>query len=220
MIDQGKALANRKAREEKKKAHLQAMFIRHCERLRADAGSDALTLARAQHDALDAVITQDHASRLDRDEIRCRKGCDHCCKGPVEVTTHEAALLLDAAARAGIVLDRALIARQSQYDIGTWRSQPSTDRACIFLAADGTCKVYAARPNACRKHFVSSEPALCDADTHPADAVSRWMIWEAEVMQAAAVEVYGTSLLPHALASALQASADAEAPETQVRSNA
>ena len=193
----------RKARNERKDAYLRAMFDRHAERLRAAAGQDALAVAREAHVAVDGMLERDRKAAPASADIRCRKGCDHCCRGPVEIWPQEAALLLDAARRAGIELDRTRLERQSRYPMDDWRQQPAADRACVFLGADGACRVYESRPNACRKLLVLTDPALCDADKHPLTSVGRWFSWEAEILETAALEVFGAVLMPRALLSAL-----------------
>jgi Fe-S-cluster containining protein len=114
-------------------------------------------------------------------------------------------LLIKAACEAGIVLDTARLERQSRESIETWRQQqPAADRACIFLGEDGACRVYASRPNACRKLLVTSDPALCDAENRALDKVERWFSWEAEVMETAALDTFGRGLMAGALLAELK----------------
>jgi uncharacterized protein len=199
MTDPAKAAASRKAREEKKAAYLRGIFDRHAAAFRAAQGEDALSVARTVHAEMDGVLGRDRAKSAESGDITCRKGCSHCCHGPVEIWPHEAALLVAFAREAGIEIDRARLERQSRCVAGTWRQQPQADRACGFLGDDGACRVYAARPNACRKLFVLTDPELCDAQKHPPDAVGRWVSWEAELMESAALEVFGAALMPRAL---------------------
>ena len=208
MDDELKAAANKKAREEKKQALLQDMHARYVEELHVVGNEPAPTVAQRVHAALDGVLERDRSKDRTSRAIRCGKGCDHCCKVPVEVFPHEAALLARAAREAGIELDVALLMRQSRFDIDTWRTQPAHDKACVFLDNEGACKAYASRPNACRKLFVLTEPELCDEEQHGADRVGRWISWEAEILGSAALEVFGAELMPNALLAALRAQAD------------
>jgi Fe-S-cluster containining protein len=203
MIDDVKAAANRKAREERKKAHLRGIMDRYTERFRAAGNRDAPAVAREVHVAIDAVLERDRKKDASSSGIRCGKGCSHCCHGPVEIWPHEAALLVEIARGAGKELDRARLERQGRYTADTWRRQPAADRACVFLGADGACTVYAFRPNACRKLLVVTDPALCDAEQHPPDGIGRWFSWEAEVMESAALEIFGAALMPRLLQAAL-----------------
>jgi Fe-S-cluster containining protein len=205
MTDELRAAANRKAREEKKQALLRAMLVRYVADFRGFQSADPHSVAPRVHDAMDAVLRRDRSKDRSSREIKCGKGCDHCCKVPVEVFPQEAALLIAAARQAGIRLDTDRLHRQSRHVIESWREQNPADRACVFLGSDGACRVYESRPNACRKLLVVTEPALCDASKHAADCVGRWISWEAEILGAAALEEFGAALMPKALLAALQA---------------
>jgi Fe-S-cluster containining protein len=109
-----------------------------------------------------------------------------------------------AARDAGIELDRARLERQGRQSIDTWRQQPGTDTACVFLGGDGACKVYASRPSACRKLLAVSDPALCDARNNSLDRVERWFSWESEMLETAALEVFGRGLMPRLLLAELK----------------
>lgn len=203
MIDSSKATANKAAREERKKAYLRALMERHVERFRAAESRDAVQLARDVHAAIEEVLERDRRRDAASGAIRCARGCSHCCHGPVEIWPHEAHLLVQAAREAGIEPDCARLERQSRATVDTWREQPAADTACVFLAADGACRVYASRPNACRKLLVTSEPDLCDAANNTLDRVERWWSWEAEILETAAQEVFGRDLMPRLLLGAL-----------------
>jgi Fe-S-cluster containining protein len=209
MIDSRKAEANRKAREERKAAHLRALFDRYAALFREAADRDAVSVARDAHAAVDGLLARDRSRSADSGYIKCRKGCSHCCHGPVEIWPQEAALLVEAARAAGIELDQARLERQSRQTLGTWRQQPAADTACVFLGGDGACRVYESRPNACRKLLVVTDPALCDAKNQRLESVGRWFSWEAEMMESAAVEVFGVDLMPRQLLAALRAKSSA-----------
>ncbi len=204
MTDDSRAAANRKARDEKKSAQLRAIFDRYTEQFRAAGNQDALSVARGAHSAIDGVLQRDRKKGAGSGDIQCRKGCAYCCHGPVEIWPHEAALLVEAAREASVEMDRARLERQSRHTPETWRQQPAADRACVFLGGDGACKVYESRPNACRKLLVVTDPALCDAEKHPPDSVGRWFSWEAEILESAALEVFGGALMPRLLLAALK----------------
>ena len=199
MTDSLKATANKNAREVKKTAHLRGIMDRYTEQFRAVGNRDAPSVAREVHIAIDNVLERDRKKSATSGDIKCRKGCDHCCHGPVEIWPHEAALLVEIASETGVELDKARLERQSQYTMDTWRQQPAADTACGFLGDDGACKVYESRPNACRKLLVVTDPALCDAGKHPPDSVGRWFSWEAEILESAALEVFSAALMPQSL---------------------
>ena len=191
------------SRTDLKAAHLREMYDRYMAEFRAAGSEDALAVARRVHGAMNEVLERDRKARPDSADIVCRKGCAHCCHGPVEIWPQEAALLVEAARKAGIELDPARLERQGRYDADDWRSQPAADKACVFLGADGACRIYESRPNACRKLLVTTDPALCDGDKHPLTSVGRWFSWEAEMMECAALEVLGRVLMPRALLAVL-----------------
>ena len=203
MTDTFNAAANKMARDERKKAHLRAIMDRYTAQFRAVGNQDAPSVAREVHMAIDNVLERDRKKSAASGDIQCRKGCSHCCHGPVEIWPQEAALLVEIAREAGMEIDQARLERQSQYTMDTWRQQPAADTACVFLGDDGACTVYEFRPNACRKLLVVTEPALCDAEKHPPDSVGRWCSWEAEILESAALEVFGAALMPQSLRAVL-----------------
>ncbi len=203
MTDDSRAAVNRAARDKKKEAYLRAIYDRYTEQFRAAGDRDAPSLARKTHIAMDTVLEGDRAKDAGSDGIRCGKGCSHCCHEAVEIWPHEAALLVEVAREAGRVLDMAHLERQGRYTVDTWRQQPAADKACVFLGDDGACTVYESRPNACRKLLVVTDPALCDAEHSKPDSVGRWFSWEAELMESAALEVFGAALMPGSLLAAL-----------------
>jgi Fe-S-cluster containining protein len=203
MTDSLKAAANRKARDERKEAHLRAIFDRNAQHFRAAGNHDAPAVAREAHVAIDRLVERDRKKDASSADIKCRKGCVHCCREPVEIWPHEAALLVDAAREAGLELDKARLERQGHYTIDTWRQQPAADTACVFLGEDRACRAYEFRPNACRKLLVVTDPERCDAGKHPPEEVGRWFSWEAEILESAALEVFGAGLMPQLLLSEL-----------------
>ena len=203
MSDDTRSIANQQARDQKKEAYLRAIHNRYAEQFRMTADQDAISVARATHAAMDVVLERDRRKDADRSGIRCGKGCSHCCHEPVEIWAHEAALLVAIARAAGMTLDRTRLERQSRYSAENWRQQPAQDRACGFLGADGACTVYEFRPNVCRKLLVVTDPALCDTSNGQPDSVGRWFSWEAELMESAALEMFGASVMPKALLAAL-----------------
>lgn len=203
MTDDLKSAANRAARNEKKEAYLRAIYDRYTAEFRAAGGQDASSLASKTHIAMNVVLKSDRVKIPGSENIQCSKGCSHCCREAVEIWPQEAALLAAIVRETGMMLDMARLERQSAYSVDTWRQQPMADKACLFLGGDGACTVYESRPNACRKLLVVTDPALCDAEKSKPDSVGRWFSWEAELMESAALEVFGAALMPGALLAAL-----------------
>jgi hypothetical protein len=188
----------------KKAAWLRTVYERNLAQCRAADTADAQSLALEAHAAMDAQLQQDSASIPEGKQIRCGKGCSHCCHGPVEIWPQEAALLAQFVRDAGLKPDLARLERQSHYTVETWREQAAADHACVFLDTEGACSVYAARPNTCRKLLVMSDPACCDVRQGRTDQIDRWFSWEAEMMEVAALEVFGMAPLPRLMLQALQ----------------
>lgn len=200
MTDKFDAAANRQARDAQKTAHLRRIYDGHLARCRAVARqADMPAVARDLHQVMDDVLARDRGRDPASGDIQCGRGCSHCCHGPVEIGPHEAALLVRGARETGVPLNRPLLERQSRYTAATWRQQPPADRACVFLGSNGACTVYAHRPGACRKLLVVTDPAFCNALPAKSGRVGQWISWEAEMMASAALEVFGSAILPGAL---------------------
>lgn len=118
------------------------------------------------------------AARLERIPVRCQRACAHCCRdNPRGSTGIELLRLLDAVralpdgeallaraeARAARYAER--LARLGSEDAAIAETKLARD-ACMFLGADGACRVYDARPVACRMFFAITEPDWC-AQEHP-----------------------------------------------------
>lgn len=205
MTDDSKAVANKNARDEKKEAYLRAIYDRYTAEFRATGHQDAPAIAGSIHIAMDDLLQRDRAKSTGSENIQCGKGCNHCCREAVEIWPQEAVLLAGVVHDTGMTLDMTRLERQSAYTVDTWRQQPMADKACAFLGSDGACTVYESRPNACRKLLVVTDPALCDAEKSKPDSVGRWFSWEAELMESAALEVFGAALMPESLLAALNA---------------
>lgn len=116
---------------------------------------------RVLYDELDAAM----AERTSVVPLSCRPGCSECCHLAPDITSAEAAQILDRVeqerGRDGL---RAIYAR-CQADMK--RANPGTPEwhlaglGCAFLE-DNLCTVYSHRPLSCRVHAVASPPELCD----------------------------------------------------------
>ncbi len=94
--------------------------------------------------------------------VTCHKGCSACCHLEVEITADDAAVLAQAV-NNGVHIDRMQLAERAKrvkHD-ALWARPINPDNRCLFLGADGACRVYESRPAACRKLSVVSDPELC-----------------------------------------------------------
>ncbi len=87
-------------------------------------------------------VSRQHVSKF----ATCSKGCSHCCRMDVQLTTFEAEYIVVA---TGIPHAPATPLSTGHRD------------ACPFLSNAGTCSIYAVRPLFCRTYHVLSEPDLC-----------------------------------------------------------
>lgn len=97
--------------------------------------------------------------------VSCRKGCAGCCSYEVEITGDEAALLRDAViAGVEIDLDRLGVQAAREPKDPVWQRFGDPDNRCVFLGADGACRVYESRPAICRKHLVTTPASACTTE--------------------------------------------------------
>lgn len=144
-------------------------------------------IAAGAHDQCDRAIVE-LMKRPRADEVKCSRGCSACCYLHVDITEQEAKLLHHAAHEAGLAIDGERLEKQANAD--TWEALPHADRACVFLAADGTCGVYEHRPSSCRKYFVLSDPEHCDTVKFPGHKVLHFVSADAEISHSAALGVF------------------------------
>src|SRR4029434_3082585 len=106
MTDNARTVANKQARDERKRAYLVAMMGRYTAEFLAAGNQDAPAVARSTHATIDNVLERDRKRSPASGAINCHRGCNHCCHGPVEISPHEAALLVHVARDTGITMDR------------------------------------------------------------------------------------------------------------------
>ena len=112
-----------------------------------------------------------------RAQVACRAGCGHCCQVSVDVQAHEvffaaefiqvnfspealAEVITKTAAR------RVALAAATATKTGTDKGGRDRFMQACALLRDGSCSIYAGRPEACRVHH-ASDASVCAA--HIAD---------------------------------------------------
>lgn len=143
--------------------------------LKVRAPAQMMTALRWGMDELDSTYAG--TSARVRATVACRDGCDFCCHVPVDVQAHEVffaadhiqvhfspAALTDAISRLGE--HRARIAALPA-------GARDTSRQTCALLREGSCSIYAGRPEACRCHH-TNDAAVCAAHMNdPAVKLSR-----------------------------------------------
>src|SRR5687768_9442172 len=97
------------------------------------------------------------APEENKKEIKCKTGCTACCFIDVDLSADEAAAIVEYCNENGIEIDKEYLEKQA----AVGRKKYSELSRCVFLK-DDFCSVYPVRPVACRKHWVKTDPSLCD----------------------------------------------------------
>lgn len=119
-------------------------------------------------DELDRTLAESPAGV--RASVACRAGCDSCCHVPVDVQAHEVLFAADHILTQfppGQI--EPIIARLAAHRARVAAFAPGerdTSRQPCALLRDGSCSIYAGRPQPCRVHH-TSDAAVCVA--HLAD---------------------------------------------------
>ncbi|MCX6936724.1 MAG: YkgJ family cysteine cluster protein [Verrucomicrobia bacterium] len=107
-----------------------------------------------------------------RAQVACRAGCGHCCQVAVDVQAHEVFFAAEfiqvnfsPEALAEVVARTA--ARRATLAAEASAGQRERFMQTCALLRDGSCSIYAGRPEACRAHH-ASDASVCAA--HIADA--------------------------------------------------
>ncbi len=181
--------------------HIRSLF----DRCSAELGAVAVGRQRghALHRMLDA--TQKPTAGL---AITCRRGCSGCCHYEIEVTGDEAEVLA-AEVRGGVEIDRARLESQAARERRgrEWENILHPDNRCVFLGADGACRVYDSRPAACRRHLVTTPAEACSTPGAPVAAVE---VLTTEILLSAAMSLEGTRFA--SLSKMLKAATAADPP--------
>ena len=119
--------------------------------------------ARAVHARVDAALDR-FATRKPElmAQVRCGKGCAHCCRLWVGITRDEAELLAERVKAGTAQADPARLEAQRPWTSPMeFVGKPPEQASCVFLGPDGACTVYDDRPSICRAVLVASDPELC-----------------------------------------------------------
>lgn len=132
--------------------------------------------------AVDGFFTA--APEENKKEIQCKEGCTACCFIEIDVSRDEAATILNFCREKGIQVDKEYLEKQSFAGRKTY----SAVSRCVFLK-DNLCSIYEVRPVACRKHWVMTDPALCDFSGNVANPVGNYFDINTEILASAMLQV-------------------------------
>lgn len=123
------------------------------------------------------------------EKIQCKKGCGGCCHIQVQISYLEAHAILEYCQQQGIEIDIEYL--QAQVSLVEKTHAYSPHSACVFLAPDNTCKIYAMRPINCRKYRVVSPPIYCNPKTSGGKPVTQFPNLKNEIVACAVWNVAG-----------------------------
>jgi Fe-S-cluster containining protein len=146
--------------------------------------------ARWVHARVNEALARFKATKPElMEQVRCGKGCAHCCRLWVGITRDDAALLAERVRAGTASADAERLEAQRHWDTPmVFVGKPAAQASCVFLGPDGACTVYEDRPTICRALLVASDPELCRADD-PAAQVTAVINPNLDVIVSAALTV-------------------------------
>jgi Putative zinc- or iron-chelating domain len=117
-------------------------------------------------------------------EIQCKAGCTACCYIDVDISSDEASTIFNYCAENKIEIDSAYLKQQE----AAGRKTYSSVSRCVFLK-ENLCSIYPVRPVACRKHWVKTDPALCDFSENTVQQVDGYFDVNTEILASAILNV-------------------------------
>lgn len=130
---------------------------------------------------IDQLVAE--AEPEDRQEFKCRKGCSFCCHMNVTISKDEADNIGAYCKKNNIPINKKHLKRQLLVNEEELNFSPFS--ACVFLE-NNQCKIYEARPYACRNHHVYSEPEKCNIKQYGLARVAWYFNIEIECLIAGA----------------------------------
>lgn len=124
------------------------------------------------------------APEENKKEIQCKTGCTACCFIDVDISGDEAAVIIDYCKENGIDIDKEYLTKQAEVGRKTYTSLSK----CVFLK-DNLCSIYPVRPIACRKHWVKTDPVLCDFSKNIINQVGGYFDVNTEILASAMLNV-------------------------------
>jgi len=143
------------------------------------------------------------APEENKKEIKCKTGCTACCFIDVDVSADEAATIINYCNENAIEIDKEYLEKQA----AVGRKKYSELSRCVFLKND-LCSVYPVRPIACRKHWVKTDPALCDFSKNIINQVGGYFDVNTEILSSAGLNVGETGSFEKMMLNELEKNSD------------
>lgn len=159
--------------------HLIDGYVVQLKNLKAQANINA---TKQVYDAIDGFYV--NTPEESKQEIQCKAGCTACCFIDVDVSEDEAAMIIDYCKKNDIAIDKTYLNEQA----AVGRKSYSALSRCVFLK-DNLCTIYPVRPIACRKHWVKTDPALCDFSKNIINQVGGFFNINTEILASAMLNV-------------------------------
>ncbi len=138
------------------------------------------------------------APEENKKDIQCKSGCTACCFIDVEISRDEAKLIVDYCQENEIEIDKSYLVEQAKAGRKTFSSLSR----CVFLK-NNMCSIYPVRPIACRKHWVKTDPALCDFSNNVINQIGGYFDVNTEILASALLNVDETGSFEKILLSEL-----------------
>ena len=136
-------------------------------------------------------------------DIKCKTGCTACCFIDVDVSADEVAAIINYCNENAIEIDKEYLIKQAE--VG--RKKYSELSRCVFLK-DDMCSIYPVRPIACRKHWVKTDPSLCDFSKNIANPVGAYFDVNTEILASAVLNVGETGSFEKMMLNELEKNSD------------
>jgi len=130
----------------------------------------------------------DNAPAENKKDIQCKTGCTACCFIDVSISEDEAAIIVNYCCDNGIAINREYLEKQAAVGRKTY----SPLSRCVFLKEDNLCSIYPVRPIACRKHWVKTDPSLCDFSNNVINQVGGYFDINTEILASAILNAENT----------------------------
>jgi Putative zinc- or iron-chelating domain len=108
------------------------------------------------------------------------------------------AVIINYCTENAIEIDKEYLEKQA----AVGRKKYSELSRCVFLK-DNMCSIYPVRPIACRKHWVKTDPSLCDFSQNIAHPIGAYFDINTEILASVVLNVGGTGSFENMMLSEL-----------------